>query len=47
MSKDRLPVGILGATGPVGQKLVALLREHPTFQLSHLYSSSKTSQIRL
>jgi aspartate-semialdehyde dehydrogenase len=39
-----LPVGILGATGAVGQKLVTLLAGHPWFQVraldGHLLSVS-------
>jgi aspartate-semialdehyde dehydrogenase len=30
---ERIPVGVLGATGLVGQRLVALLAEHPWFKV--------------
>jgi aspartate-semialdehyde dehydrogenase len=31
---DRLKVGIIGATGMVGQRFVSLLAEHPWFQVT-------------
>lgn len=36
----RLPVAILGATGAVGQKFVALLAEHPWFEIVQLSASA-------
>lgn len=33
---NRIPVAVLGATGAVGQRFVALLAEHPWFQLTRL-----------
>lgn len=36
----RLPVAILGATGAVGQKFVALLAEHPWFEIVQLTASA-------
>lgn len=37
----RVMVGVLGATGAVGQRLVALLDGHPRFQLADLAASPK------
>ena len=36
-------VGILGATGAVGQKFVALLENHPWFKVKHLAASSRSA----
>ena len=36
-------VGILGATGAVGQKFVALLENHPWFKITHLAASSRSA----
>ena len=36
-------VGILGATGAVGQKFVALLDNHPWFNVTHLAASSRSA----
>jgi len=38
----RLPVGILGATGAVGQRLVAHLADHPTFEVTRLMASERS-----
>lgn len=38
----RIEVGILGATGVVGQKLVELLEDHPWFKLSYLGASERS-----
>lgn len=43
MSQPRLRVGILGATGSVGQKLVTLLAEHPWFTLTALAASPRSA----
>lgn len=40
--KERIPVGILGATGIVGQKFVELLQNHPWFEIAHLGGSERT-----
>ncbi len=37
----RLPVAILGATGAVGQKFVALLADHPWFEVVQLAASAE------
>src|SRR5262245_2479605 len=33
---EKIPVGVLGATGAVGQKFVALLEDHPWFELTEV-----------
>jgi aspartate-semialdehyde dehydrogenase len=43
MSRPRVRVGILGATGAVGQKLVLLLRDHPWFSLTALAASKRSA----
>ena len=43
MSKWKLRVGILGATGSVGQKLVLLLRDHPWFLTTALAASERSA----
>jgi aspartate-semialdehyde dehydrogenase len=42
MSK-KIPVGILGATGMVGQKYIQLLENHPFFEVVILAASSRSS----
>lgn len=37
----KLPVAILGATGMVGQKVLALLKDHPLFYVSEVSASEK------
>lgn len=39
----KLAVGVLGATGTVGQKLVLLLADHPWFQLTRLMASERST----
>lgn len=39
----KTPVGILGATGMVGQRLVSLLRAHPQFQLAAVAASERSA----
>ena len=38
---SKIPVGILGATGAVGQTYVKLLENHPLFEIASLSASSK------
>ena len=38
----RLPVGILGATGTVGQRLVSLLSDHPWFEVTTVMASERS-----
>jgi aspartate-semialdehyde dehydrogenase len=40
-AKDRIPVGIIGATGAVGQRFVQLLDNHPWFQVVALTGSDR------
>ncbi|MFC2085350.1 aspartate-semialdehyde dehydrogenase [Bacteroidota bacterium] len=39
---EKIPIGILGATGSVGQKIVELLTDHPWFEVSELAASEKS-----
>src|SRR5262245_52895757 len=39
----RLPVAVLGATGSVGQRFVALLDQHPWFELACVTASERSS----
>src|SRR5678815_2669245 len=39
----RLRVGVLGATGMVGQRFVALLADHPWFEVSALAASASSA----
>lgn len=39
----KIPVGVLGATGAVGQRLVLLLAEHPWFELHVLAASDRST----
>ena len=37
--KTRYPIGILGATGMVGQRYIQLLENHPFFEITWLAAS--------
>lgn len=39
---DKIPVGILGATGMVGQKFIEMLKDHPWFEIVALAASEKS-----
>jgi len=41
--KSKIPVGILGATGSVGQKFIELLAEHPWFQIATVAASDRSA----
>ncbi len=41
--KKKIKVGVLGATGTVGQKLIALLRNHPWFEVNELVASENSA----
>jgi aspartate-semialdehyde dehydrogenase len=43
MSMQRIPVGILGATGMVGQEFVSFLKDHPWFDLTWLGASDRSA----
>lgn len=40
--EKKIPVGILGATGSVGQKFVELLQHHPWFEITALAASDRS-----
>src|SRR6185369_6984026 len=40
---ERIPVGILGATGMVGQEFVSFLSNHPWFDLTFLGASDRSA----
>ena len=39
---DKLRVGILGATGMVGQRFIQLLEDHPQFEVTALAASDRS-----
>jgi len=39
----KIPVGVLGATGSVGQKFIQLLNGHPYFELTEIAASEKSA----
>ncbi len=41
--KSKLPIGILGATGMVGQRFIQLLEHHPWFEVAWLAASDRSS----
>lgn len=41
--KNKIPVGILGATGSVGQKFIELLADHPWFEIKELAASEASA----
>jgi aspartate-semialdehyde dehydrogenase len=41
--KNKVPVGILGATGMVGQRYIQLLEDHPWFEVTWLAASDRSS----
>ena len=43
MSRARIPVAVLGATGSVGQRMVALLDGHPWFELAAVCASERST----
>ncbi len=43
MTSSKLPVAILGATGAVGQRLVAALADHPWFEIAALAASERSA----
>jgi aspartate-semialdehyde dehydrogenase len=40
---SKIPVGILGATGTVGQRFIQLLNEHPWFEVTWLAASDRSA----
>lgn len=43
MSKHKIKVGILGATGSVGQKFIQLLSNHPFFEIAEVAASDRSA----
>jgi len=43
MLRNKIPVGILGATGSVGQKFFSLLANHPWFEITALAASKQSA----
>ena len=43
MADKKIPVGILGATGVVGQRFVQLLQHHPWFEVAWLAASDRSA----
>ena len=43
MTRSKIPVTVLGATGVVGQRLLRRLADHPWFEVAHLAASSRSS----
>jgi aspartate-semialdehyde dehydrogenase len=41
--KNKYPIGILGATGMVGQRFIQLLERHPWFEIAWLAASDRSS----
>ncbi len=41
--RQKLPIGILGATGMVGQRYIQLLENHPWFEIAWLAASDRSS----
>ena len=41
--KTKYPIGILGATGMVGQRFIQLLENHPWFEVAWLAASDRSS----
>lgn len=40
---SRIPVGILGATGTVGQRFIQLLVDHPWFEVTAVAASDRSA----
>jgi aspartate-semialdehyde dehydrogenase len=40
---SKIPIGILGATGTVGQRFIQLLHEHPWFEITWLAASDRSA----
>jgi len=41
--KNKYPIGILGATGMVGQRFIQLLERHPWFEVAWVAASDRSS----
>src|SRR4029450_13325680 len=40
---EKIPVGVLGATGAVGQRFIQLLADHPWFEVAELLASARSA----
>ena len=40
---EKIKIGILGATGMVGQRFIQLLEDHPWFEISELAASERSA----
>jgi aspartate-semialdehyde dehydrogenase len=47
MLNEKIDVGVLGATGTVGERLVRLLHDHPWFRLTEVGASERSAGARL
>ncbi len=43
MAQNKIQVGVLGATGSVGQKFIALLADHPWFEVKEVAASERSA----
>lgn len=43
MADNRIPVGVLGATGNVGQRFIELLENHPWFRVAEVVASERSA----
>ena len=43
MQPNKIPVGVLGATGAVGQRFVQMLQGHPWFEITELCASGRST----
>ncbi len=43
MMESKIPVGIIGATGAVGQRFISLLANHPWFEITDLLASERSA----
>jgi aspartate-semialdehyde dehydrogenase len=43
MSQQKIPIGILGATGVVGQRFIQMLEAHPWFEVAWLAASDRSA----
>ena len=39
----KIPVGVLGATGAVGQRFIQLLQDHPWFEVAEVAASDRSA----
>ncbi|MBQ7620356.1 MAG: aspartate-semialdehyde dehydrogenase, partial [Treponema sp.] len=43
MAENRIEVGVLGATGMVGQRYIKLLENHPWFRVTYVAASPRSA----